>query len=258
MKLLSPASANTKTRKSQDKAREFRIVSLMLSPHDSAGGKSNCPNAHDCAAACVGNDLTGLALVFKKIGEARRDKTKWLHSDRPAFMKQLITELEEEQRFAEREGTTLVARLNCFSDLNWFSVIRRFPNMIAYDYSKVYNRLLDPEKPENYFITASWSERKEDQRRCLELLLRGENCAVAFAESGSFTGNRALFQRIPKTWTIGGHSFKTLDGDDSDLRHLDRRAKPGQPGYIVALRLKAGTTAGRNAALQSGFAQLIE
>jgi hypothetical protein len=259
MKLLSPASANTKTRKSAEKAKEYRIVSLMLSPADSGGGRTNCANASPgCMAGCVGNDLTGLALVFKRIGESRREKTRWMHADRAGFMKQLIAELEEEQRISEREGVTLVARLNCFSDLNFYSVIRRFPKMIAYDYSKVYNRLLDPEKPGNYFITASWSERPADQKRCAELLRAGENVAVPFYEDGPFTGNRALNQKLPKTWTIDGLTVKVEDGDDSDLRFLDRHAKPGQPGYCIGLRLKAGTSAGRLASIQSGFAQRVE
>ena len=260
MKLLSPASANTKTRKSAEKAREYRIVSLMLAPAASANGKTVCSHSSAaCEKLCVGGDGIGLAQVFKAISQSRRDKVNWMHSDRVGFMRQLETELETEQRLADRDGTTLVARLNCFSDLNWFSLIRRFPNMLAYDYTKNLSRIVSPDKPANYWLTGSWTENKANQRDCIELLRRGENIAIAFADlSGHFVGNRALYQRLPKTWTLDGTELQVLDGDDSDLRMLDKRAKPGKLGYIIGLRLKSGSSEQRRESIESGFCQLIE
>jgi len=260
MKLLSPASANTKTRKSAEKALEYRIVSLMLAPADSAGGKTVCSHSTSaCEKLCVGGDGIGLAQVFQRIGQSRREKTTWYNTDRTAFLKQLESELETEQRLADRDGTILCGRLNCFSDLNWFSLIRRFPDAVFYDYTKNIARITSPEKPENYWLTGSWTEHKANQRECIDLLRRGENIAIAFADlAGHFVGNRALNQRIPKTWTLGGTSFHCLDGDDSDLRMLDRRAKRGQHGFIVALRLKSGTSEQRRESIESGFCQIIE
>lgn len=260
MKLLSPASANTKTRKSAEKAQEYRIVSLMLAPAASANGKTVCSHSSAaCEKLCVGGDGIGLAQVFKAIGQSRRDKVNWLHSDRAAFMKQLEAELETEQRLADRDGTILCGRLNCFSDLNWFSLIRRFPSAVFYDYAKNLSRITSPEKPANYWLTGSFTENKKNQRDCIELLRQGENIAIAFADlDGHFVGNRALNQRIPKTWTLDGTEFNCLDGDDTDLRHLDKRAKRGQHGYIVALRLKSGTSEQRRESIESGFCQILE
>lgn len=260
MKLLSPASANTKTRKSAEKAKEYRIVSLMLAPADSAGGKTVCSHStRACEKLCVGGDGIGLAQVFQRIGQSRREKTNWYNTDRAAFMKQLESELETEQRLADREGTILCGRLNCFSELNWFNLIRKFPNAVFYDYAKNLQRITSPEKPENYWLTGSWTENKANQRDCVELLRKGENIAVAFADlAGHFAGNRALNQRIPKTWTLDGTEFNCLDGDDSDLRMLDRRAKRGQNGFIVALRLKSGTSEQRRESIESGFCQILE
>jgi hypothetical protein len=260
MKLLSPASANTKTRKSAEKAKEYRIVSLMLAPAASANGKTVCSHSSAaCERLCVGSDGIGLAQVFKAIGQSRRDKVNWLHADRAAFMKQLESELENEQRLADRDGTTLCGRMNCFSDLNFFSLIRRFPNAVFYDYTKNLARITSPEKPENYWLTGSWTENKANQRDCIELLRRGENIAIAFADlSGHFVGNRALYQRLPKTWTLDGTELQVLDGDDSDLRMLDKRAKPGKLGYIIGLRLKSGSSEQRRESIESGFCQLIE
>lgn len=259
MKLLSPASANTKTRKSALKAQEYRIVSLMLSPHDSAGGRTNCANAsRSCAAACVGSDSVGLANVFKAIGESRRQKTRWLHADRPAFMKQLREELQAEQRSADRDGVILAARLNCFSDLNHFGIIREFPEAIFWDYTKIYSRVIDPERPKNYTICASWTEEPSDQTSCLNLLQAGHNVAVVFAEPGPFTGNRALSQRLPARWELGGHRYEVYDGDDTDLRFLDPGKTSGGFGRICGLRLKSGNTEMRLQAMASGFVQILE
>ena len=259
MKLLSPASANTKTRKSALKAREYRIVSLMLSPHDSAGGRTNCANASkSCAAACVGSDNVGLANVFKAIGESRRQKTRWMHADRDGFMKQLREELHAEQRSAERDGVILAARLNCFSDLNHFGIIREFPQAIFWDYTKIYSRVVDPERPKNYTLCASWTENPSDQTSCLNLLQAGHNVAVVFAELGNFTGNRALCQRIPKRWNLGGHFYEVYSGDDTDLRFLDPGATRAGFGRICGLSLKSGNMEMRLQAMASGFVQIVE
>ena len=260
MKLLSPASANTKTRKSAEKAQEYRIVALALSPATSDGqGKSNCPNSSiGCEDICVGSENVGLASIFKSIAISRQNKSLWLKRDPIGFYRQLSEELETEQRLADRDGTTLVIRPNTFTDLNWFKIFRDFPRAIGYDYSKVYNRVNDPTRPENYTIVPSWTERPKDQRDCLNLLAQGFNCAVCFAEIGPFAGNRALSQKMPKTWSLNGMNVKVLDGDDSDLRFLDERAKPGQPGFAVGLRLKSANNVARQKAIDSGFCQIVK
>jgi len=262
MRLLSPASANTKTRKSAEKAQEYRIVSLMLSPADSAGGKTNCPNATpSCEAACVGGPEVGLAQVFQRIMESRKEKTRFLHADRPGFLKQLREELATEQRFADRQGVTLAVRLNTFSDIVWESkafgeIPQNFPDAVFYDYSKLYARSLTT--PQNYTICASWTEEPSDQTSCLNLLQSGKNCAVVFAEPGNFTGNRALNQRLPKRWELGGHLYEVYDGDDSDLRFLDPGPTRTGFGRICGLRLKSGNTEMRLKAMSSGFCQILE
>lgn len=260
MRLLSPASANTKTRKSQDKAQEYRIVALALSPATSDGhGKTNCPNSSiGCENICVGSDNVGLSAVFKSISLARQAKSLWLKSDPVGFYRQLCDEIETEQRFSDRDGTTLVIRPNTFTDLNWFKLFRDFPRVIGYDYSKVFSRVNDPNRPENYTIVPSWTERPKDQRDCLNLLAQGFNCAVCFAEIGPFAGYRALMQRLPETWSLNGMRVKVIDGDDTDLRFLDERSKPGQTGFAVGLRLKSANNLVRQKAIDSGFCQIVE
>lgn len=262
MRLLSPASANTKTRKSAEKAQEYRVVSLMLSPSDSAGGKTNCPNAtSSCIAACVGGPTVGLAQVFAHINEARKEKTRFLQSDRAGFLKQLMEELTTEQRLADRDGTTLAVRLNTFSDIPWEhkhygEMPQNFPNAVFYDYSKVYSRVLT--SPSNYTLCASWTEEPSDQTSCRNLLEAGHNVAVVFAEEGNFAGNGALRQKLPTRWELGGHRYEVYDGDDTDLRFLDPGATRAGYGRICGLRLKAGNNEARRKAMDSGFCQIVK
>lgn len=262
MRLLTPAAGNTKTAKTAAKHQQYRIVSLALAPAYEAKGISTCPNAsNSCRAACVGGENVGLAGVFASIGEARRRKTEYLRTDRAGFVKQLCDEIGEEQRKAETEGQMLACRLNTFSDIPWessrYEIPQRFPEVTFYDYSKLYGRAY--KLPANYHLCFSWTEDPEDQAFCLTLLLAGFNVSIVFAEPGSFAGNAALRQNLPKRWTIEGHRFEVYDGDSSDLRipGIDPGPSRSGRGRICGLRLKAGNVAARNAAIESGFAVIV-
>lgn len=263
MRLLSPASASTKTRHSAEGAPSYQIVGLALSPADSAPGlPTNCPNASEgCRAACVGNSGVGLAAVFSGIMEGRVRKTQYLRENRTAFLSQLIDEIETEQRLANRDGQQLACRLNTFSDIPWEtgpygSIPQRFPECRFYDYTKIRKRL--GFVPSNYALCLSWSEDPRQQSACIEALHSGFNVAIAFAQPGGFAGNRALMQRLPKRFNLCGSWFDVFDGDETDLRFLDPGPTRSGKGRICGLRLKAGSTAGRNAAIESGFAVVVE
>jgi len=241
MTLLSPASANTKTRKSQ--IPDYRIVGLALSPADSAGGKTNCANATTaCKAACVAN-----------VG---------LHNDRPAFIRALKAEFKREADKAEQDGAQLAVRLNTFSDIPWetkaYGYVAQYVidelGGVCYDYTKLYARVRT--SPVGYHLCASWTEDTKDQMACADLLQDGFNVAVVFADlAGSFVGNRALLQRIPERWTVNGTAYRCFDGDSSELRFLDPVGRT--KGLICALRLKSSSGVERQKAIDSGFCQLI-
>ncbi len=267
MKLLSTAAANTKTAKSQDNRPDYTIVTLSLSPDRAAPGlPTNCPNSSpSCVDACVGNVNVGMAAVFKAIMESRIRKTVFLREDRKAFLRQLTGELEHERDRAYANGTKLAVRLNCFSDLPWEmasfgGIPQRFSDCEFYDYTKVYNRMSS--LPDNYSLTASWTERTEDREHCAQLLHSGiSNVAIVFAEDNGKTGRHAYSQRIPRTWEVAGREFLTYDGDTQDMRFLDwspRSAPNAKYGRICGLRLKAGNNAMRERALASGFAVKVD
>ena len=256
-RLLADATSNTKLRKSQ--TQEYRIVSLSLSPADEAGtGKTNCPAATaGCVACCVGSPRTGVAAVFQTIMAARAAKTRFLQEDRAAFLEQLKTEIDREQRKAAADGRTLVVRLNAFSDIPWevaaYGCIPQcFSDVIFYDYTKLHSRVWSA--PSNYHLVGSWSEKPEHQAACVELLLAGHNVAVSFASSNGGTGWKAYDQAIPQWVELHGHRFNVLDGDISDLRFEDRGPSRSGRGNVIGLRMKAGSNATRAAAIDAGFA----
>ena len=263
MKLLSTAASNVKTAKSQDNRPDYTIVTLSLSPDRAAPGlPTNCPNSTpSCVDACVGNVNVGMASVFKAIMEARIRKTVFLREDRKAFLRQLTGELEHERDKTYQNGTTLAVRLNCFSDLPWEmpsfgGIPQAFPDVNFWDYSKVFSRIGNT--PDNYSLTASWTERPKDQDACADLLHNGlANVAIVFGEHAGKTGRHAYSQRIPRTWEVAGREFIVYSGDSQDMRHLDwnpRKAPNAKYGRICGLVLKAGNNAMRLRALESGFA----
>jgi hypothetical protein len=69
------------------------------------------------------------------------------------------------------------------------------------------------EMPDNYHLTFSRSEEKQNQAFALSFLKSAGNIAAVFRGS------------LPKTW----QGFKVVDGDKSDARFLDPR------GVVVGL-----------------------
>lgn len=259
MRLLSPASSNTKTRHSQDVRPEYRLVGLALSPADAAPGlPTNCPSSTPgCRAACVGS-AAGLVTIFANIMAGRIAKTAYLRADRPAFLRQLVSELQHEQDCADRDGTILAVRLNTFSDIPWEvgafgSIPQQFNRAQFYDYTAIVKRAVGG-LPENYALTLSRKETPQSELDCITALHCGRNVAVCFYEPGPFTSSRALMQRLPKRW----HGFPVFDGDSQDMRFLDPGPTMTGRGRVCGLRLKASSNEGRKNAIDSGFAVIVE
>jgi hypothetical protein len=260
MKLLSPASSNTKLRKSQGAG--YRLVSLSLAPADSSGTGNVCPHATaGCRAVCVG-EHTGLATIFPMIMESRKRKTDFFNEQPEQFVAQLRDELRKEQAIAERHGETLIARLNTFSDIVWesklYHVPQDFPDVVFYDYTKIHGRV--GKQPANYVLCASWDEKPEHRKACIDILENGRGTvAVPFANVGKFVSRMAYRQELPRMHRLPGatRAYSVLDGDASDIRSFDRILTPAGFGRIVGLRLKSANNADREQAMKSGFVEIV-
>lgn len=227
--LLADGEGNTKLAKCKG---PFVVAGLSLAPHREARIGNVCPHASaGCAAACL--DHQGLGGVFPMIRATRRAKTVLFFKARRWFVETLVSELSARSQAAQRRGGALVVRLNVFSDVSWEKVapeVFRIPGVTFYDYTKNPKRVgwVRP----NYYLTFSRSETNESE--ALRILSGGlGNVTVVFAD------------RLPRSW----RGFPVLDGDKTDLRFLDNG-----PGRVVGLRLKAGSHAERQGAIDSGFA----
>jgi hypothetical protein len=160
---------------------------------------------------------------------ARLRKTLFFNQYRALFMAQLAKEIAALQAKAKRQGWKLVVRLNGTSDIRFEnipvldsdSIMSAFPDVQFYDYTKLANRR---NIPANYDLTFSYSGVPAYQSQVTKAIKAGERIAVVFR-------NRAIVDAM----LASGETFLGLpivDGDDSDIRHLDPK------GAIVALYAK--------------------
>lgn len=217
MKLLTVG--NTKTIKGEGKG--YRTFILHLAPAD-LSGYNVCPAASKgCRAACLNTAGRGR---FTKTQAARVRKTRAFFEARPAFMDQLVKDIEAAIRNAERDGLIPVFRLNGTSDIRWETVpvkghrniMEMFPSVQFYDYTKLTNRV---NLPSNYHLTFSRSESPTNQAN-VNFLKGKVNIAVVFATKKGAA--------LPSSYL----GLPVVDGDDTDLRFLDPH------GVIVGLRGK--------------------
>jgi hypothetical protein len=232
---------------------------MYLSPHtQNSKGVNLCAKASPgCAKACL--HKSGAAR-FDPVQKGKLNKTEYFLADRKTFMRQLSTELTKIQikhdaiignkKDIGTKGKVLfkkfAVRLNGTSDfpfenLRLFRVVNGkiwvydkpkkylknifelFPNIQFYDYTKLDQRF-DKVLPLNYNLTFSRSEINDVES--LDLLNRGYNVAYVFGIKD--------VKDFPKTY----NGFEVINGDDSDLRFLDKE------NVIVGLKYKLTTIKG--------------
>lgn len=211
---------------------------VYLAPGTLAGVGNLCVFAsHGCALACL--FTAGRAGMFEAINAARIMRTRFLHSDRSAFVAMLKGEIRALIRKAEREGLRPAVRLNGTSDLPWESLapelFAEFPKLKFYDYTKSPRRALAfarGELPKNYHLTFSLSESNAAQAA----LVAAAGCNVAAVVDG---------HRYGEPLTIAGQSFATFDADRHDVRFLDKRGADGR-GRVGILKAKGKAKADRS------------
>lgn len=218
-KTLLTVDANAKTIKGQRYG--FMTGILYMAPAD-LSGVNLCPMAEmaGCKAACLNSAGRG---AMSNVQRARLSKARFFIEQRRAFMAVLVADVARLVRKAERAGMTPLVRLNGTTDIRWETIptddgrtiFDRFPGVQFYDYTKIANRR---DIPANYDLTFSWSGVGAFPQYAQRAIGSGMRVAVVFRDRGT----------IPATFM----GMRTVDGDDSDIRHLDPQ------GVVVALYAK--------------------
>jgi hypothetical protein len=193
-----------------------------MAPANTAGVGNLCPHASPgCLALCLGwySGQAGM-LANDKLetgsnatrNSRQRKAIEFMHS-RKSFLAAMEAGIDACIRKAKREGLQLCVRPNGATDISWEGVapqlFTKYSQIQFVDYTKNYKRMLrfcNHMLPSNYHLTFSRSETNEAE--CLNVLRAGGNVAVVSS------------REMPLEWL----GFPVVDGDKSDLRHLDPKA----------------------------------
>jgi hypothetical protein len=229
-KNLLSISADAKTTKGEKLG--YLTGMLSLAPFN-LSGVNVCPFAKvaGCFKPCL--NLSGRG-AFSNVQKARLNKTLFFFNERETFFDNLWLDIEKLSRLADRRGMIPVVRLNGLSDIEWEgetftrdgieypNIFAAFPNVQFYDYTKNPRR---DRLPKNYDLTFSLSGAKDFARFNALALSRGMRCAAVY--------------RGPMPREFMGR--RTINGDDTDLRFLDR------PERIIMLKAKGKARTDRGA-----------
>jgi len=233
VKYFGAVNSSQKTEKGE--ALGYDTYILYLSPSNLSGIQF-CKFASDgCRAACL--NLSGRALMAERskgkvndISLSRLVKSWLVAFNRELAEKVICFEIGRESRKAEEKGNLFSARLNGTSDIFWGRVIRSFPDIQFYDYTKNPAFLKLSESFPSWHITFSFSGRNLEA--CRKAVGMGIN--IAFPVVGK--------KDVAKLIAQG----KGFDMDKTDLRFLD--TEKGGAG-ILTVKETPGTAEG----IEKGF-----
>lgn len=218
-KSLLAVDSNAKTIKGQKYG--FMTGILYLAPSD-VSGHQVCPMAKiaGCEKACL---YTAGRGAMSNVQLSRLNKTRLFHAHRDEFMARLAVDIAKLVKKAQKAGMVPLVRLNGTSDIRFENVpvngapniMALFPNVQFYDYTKIANRR---NLPANYDLTFSYSGVAEYRPFVEKAIAAGMRVAVVFRTKDA----------IPSRFL----GLDCVDGDDSDIRHLD------PSGVVVALYAK--------------------
>ena len=236
--LLGKGDQNPKTKKNR-----VTTFGLTMAPHTIAGVGTMCAMARTCK-------VKGVCLTHQGQGDMpnvmlpRIAKTVAFRLAPDWFFQKIDRELAAKRRHT---NGTLGFRGNMLTDVPWenHGLPDRHPGILHYDYTKLPNRA--GWVRDNYYVTFSYDGTNLVE--ALRVLESGNNVAVVFYDDspGPKCGRAAHRQPLPAYW----QGYPVIDGGVTDWRPSDPR------GAVVGLRLLAKSYANRNAAISSGFAQLV-
>jgi hypothetical protein len=218
---------------------------------------TTCPKSGICQDLCLG-ETSGQNLLYGGEGQfksgprlAQYLKTEALVVSPEAFTISLIRQISAFERTANELGFQPAIRLNVTSDFKpstFESVIKMFPNVMFYDYTKLETQPIAPNHHLTYSSTGAsqivdgkivYNKESNWDRMVNKFLMNGKNVAMAFTSRDDMP----KFIIDEKT----GQRFEVWNGDEYDARFLDPVPKDGK-GYIIGLTNKDNTTKPEDAA----------
>lgn len=211
--LLSVGS-NAKIKK-EGTNEEYIIASLSLMPADKVEGVNLCAMAKiaGCEGPCLESAGRG---SMPTVIDARTRKTELYRDNRAAFMSMVRGDIFAFIEDCKRYGVKPAIRLNVLSDINFMPIIKEFPEVQFYDYTKIIARH-KKDIPENYHLTFSYSNKPKYRKLFKPVWNTRFNIAVVFKG-----------KELPETYK----GRKVINGDISDHRFLD------PAGVVVGLLAK--------------------
>lgn len=211
---------------------------------------NTCPNRAICQDLCLGS-TSGQNQLYGGDGPFRAGprlaqylKTEALVVSPEDFSVLLYSEVESLQRQAKRDGYKPSVRLNVTTDFHpdtFAALIRAFPDVMFYDYTKLDSRPIAPNHHLTYSSTGASQvvngkvvfNQHSNWDRMVRNLLQGRNVAMAF------TSRQDIPEFVVDEAT--GRTFKVWDGDLYDARFIDPKQSDGI-GMIIGLTNKDRTT----------------
>lgn len=210
---------NAKTIKGRKKG--FVTAILYMAPANMSG-ENLCPLAFvaQCDAACL---FTAGRGAMSTVMLSRLRKALFWQQYRDEAIEMIKSDIRRIKAYADSKGYDLLVRLNGTTDIRFenYGIMQAFPDIQFYDYTKIPNRR---NLPANYDLTFSYSGVAAYQPMVKQAVANGMRVAAVFR-------NRSIVDRM----LANAESFiglPVVDGDDTDIRHLDPM------GSVVALYAK--------------------
>jgi len=224
---------------------------------------TTCPQSGICEDLCLG-ETSGQNLLYGGEGQWRSGprlsqylKTEALVVNPEAFAIAMIKQITSFRKAANDLGYYPAVRLNVTSDFNpktFEGIIKMFPDVMFYDYTKLDTKPIAPNHHLTYSSTGAsqvvdgdivYNKFSNWDRMVDKVLPSGRNVAMAFT-SRSAMPKFVMDQRT-------GKRFEVWNGDEYDARFLDPIKKDGD-GWIIGLTNKDNTTKPEDAAKKhNGF-----
>lgn len=247
--LLGSQGSNPKLAKEGENVPEYSTKGLSLSPAESSGRVNTCAcSTEECRRTCLYRQGRG---QMSSIEKRRRERTDFMADNPHQFMAMLHGEIRSHAKSAAKQRKRAAVRLNVFSDIPHEhlhpEIFSEHPNVQFYDYTKVAGRVLHPDGtprklPPNYHLTLSSTgiHPEGNWHQARQHLNNGGVVAMVFGARAA-KGKRPA-DPLPKRVTCAetGRSYRVIDGDVHDHRHLDHAYSDAQPGegLIAGLRFK--------------------